>query len=358
MDRGWAVLVCMLWVAPVFAETLLVANKSGNTVSMIDLDQGSVVATVATGEGPHEIAVTADGKLAVVTNYGSAGDPGNSLTVIEVEQGRAVGVIDLGEYTRPHGIVFLPDMRRVLVTAEGKRSLLLVDIFLGLVEEVYPTGQLLSHMLVYDTSGRRAYVSNITSSSVSLIDVNHGELLAFQASGSGAEGIALAHASNDLWVTNRGEDTVSLFDARYLRRKEVITVEGFPIRAEMMPDDSAVLVTSSRNGTLNIIDTATRTLVRTIDLGLQANLNESGGLSDQFPQDSVPIGIEVAPDGERVWIAHAGADRVQELAVGSWTQTRLLKTGREPDGMAFSPVSVVPVEPSATPAALPIKYQD
>ena len=71
------------------ADTLLVANKSDDTVDLIDLETGESVATVPTGHAPHEIAVSADGARAVITNYGDRDAPGNSLTVIRTATGAA-----------------------------------------------------------------------------------------------------------------------------------------------------------------------------------------------------------------------------------------------------------------------------
>ncbi len=327
------------WIVPTGAETLLVGNKAEASVSIIDLASGREVARAKTRPGPHEIAVSGDGRLAVVTNYGTD-TPGNSLTVIEVELGQSVGTIDLGEYTRPHGIVFMPGNRRVLVTAEGARALLVVDVWDGVVESAIPTGQETSHMLAYDPSGKRAFVANIGSGSVSLINVGGGELLAFRRSGAGAEGIALSDNGRDLWVTNRADDTVTLFDALNLDTRAKLPVPGFPIRAEVMPrgQGDKVLVTSARSAELTVIDPESIEVVRTVDIGLE----QSGGtvLGDRVGDSSVPIGIEISPAGDRVWIAHAAADAVQELDPATWRQTRLLKTGDEPDAMAYSARSV------------------
>jgi YVTN family beta-propeller protein len=322
---------------PAAADTLLVGNKSAASVSFIDLETGREVARAETNDGPHEIAVSGDGTLAVVTNYGTA-KPGNTLTVIEVERGESVGTIDLGKYTRPHGIVFMPGSRRVLVTAEGADALLQVDVWQGVVEKAIPTGQDTSHMLAYDPEGERAYVANLGSASVSLINVRAGEFLSFQSTGAGAEGIALA-GGRDLWVTNRGEDTVSLLDARYLEPQVKLEVPGFPIRAEVMPRQQGgkVLVTSARSGELTIIDPAERKVERTIPISLKA---ASATILGDTGDSSVPIGIEIDPTGERVWIAHAAADAVQELDPATWKQTRLFKVGDEPDAMAYSPLSV------------------
>ena len=333
MTRALILLLASMAALPVQSQTLLVGNKAEASVSLIDLDSGKEVARAETRPGPHEIAVSGDGALAVVTNYGSHAEPGNSLSVIEVERGETVGFIDLGRHTRPHGIVFMPGNRSVLVTAEGSGSLLVVDVWAGQVKAAIPTGQRISHMLAYDADGRRAYVANIGSGSVSLVNVASRNLLSYQSSGAGAEGIALAPDRRHLWVTNRGEDTVSLFDARYLDKLAEVSVPGFPIRAETLADGT-VLVTSARSATLTLIDPAGPEVVKTLSIGL--NPISSTIFGDAFAGTSVPIGIEVDPSGQRLWIAHAGANAVQELEVSTWRQTRLLRTGREPDAMAYS----------------------
>src|SRR5688500_12109071 len=108
--RDFCILALVLALASVASAkdsgTLLVLNKSDNTVSLIDLATRKTVATVPTGIGPHEVAVSPDGKTAVIANYG-AQIPGSSLTIIDIPGKQALKTIDLGEYRRPHGIVWL-----------------------------------------------------------------------------------------------------------------------------------------------------------------------------------------------------------------------------------------------------------
>ena len=132
------ILLCVLVVAalPVIAfadsGTLLVLNKSDNNVSLINVATGTSVAIIPTGAGPHEVAVSPNGKLAVVANYGTQQAPGNSLTVIDIAGKKSVKTIDLGEYRRPHGIEWLRG-NEIVVTAEGNKALLIVDIESGKV---------------------------------------------------------------------------------------------------------------------------------------------------------------------------------------------------------------------------------
>jgi len=110
------------------AGTLLVVNKGEATLSLVDLASEEEIARIGTGEGPHEVAASPDGQRAVVTNYGTQARPGNTLTVVDLERRESIATIDLGEQTRPHGITWLPDGRRVAVTTEGNGTLTVVDV--------------------------------------------------------------------------------------------------------------------------------------------------------------------------------------------------------------------------------------
>src|SRR5690349_23054522 len=77
--------------------TIVASNMRDNTATIIDAASGKVLATVPTGEAPHEVATTHDGKWAVVSNYGNRERPGNSLTVIDLTTLAVARTIDLGE---------------------------------------------------------------------------------------------------------------------------------------------------------------------------------------------------------------------------------------------------------------------
>src|SRR3954454_3426713 len=86
-------------------SALVVLNKAQATASIISLADGRTIATMPVGDGPHEIAVSPDGYLAVAANYGGR-TPGNSLTVLDLRARKPVRTIDLGSYARPHGIAW------------------------------------------------------------------------------------------------------------------------------------------------------------------------------------------------------------------------------------------------------------
>jgi len=317
-------------------DTLIVLNKSEASASLVDLDSGDEVARVPTGEGPHEVAVSPDGRTAVVGNYGTGENPGNTLTVIDVESAQAVKTIDLGEYSRPHGIEYLSNGDRVAVTVEANKALIVVDVASGKVVQAIETGQDVSHMVALTPDEKRAFVANIGSGSVTAIDLEKGERIANIATGEGAEGITVTPDGRHVWVTNRGADTVSVIDAQSLEIVKALPSASFPIRAKATPDGKWVLVTNARSDELAAFAPDAMEERKRIKMELKAENAEGRLFGDAFGESSVPIGVLVAPDGSRAFVAHANADVVSVVDLNSWEITGYLRGGKEPDGLGYS----------------------
>lgn len=323
------------------AATLLVANKSDDTVSLLSLPSGEVRVTLPTGPGPHEAAVAADGRTAVIANYGR-NEPGSSLTVIDVASAKVLRTIDLGEHRRPHGLAWLGD-GRLLVTSEGSRHLLIVDPKAGKVERAIPTEQEISHMVAVAPGGGRAFVANIRSGSVTVVDLAKGKKIRNVATGEGAEGIAVTPDGKQVWVGNRAADTLSVLDAMTLEILAQVKCPGFPIRVAISPDGKRVLVSCARSGEVAVFDAAARTEVLRRKLDLSAVKETASRLfGDSFGASPVPVGLVIAPDGKLAWVAATQADAVVAVDPASLEVRGLLRAGREPDGMAYSAVDVKP----------------
>lgn len=334
-----AVLAAAILLVPAaHGATLAVANKAEATVSLIDLDSGAVVATLPTGDGPHEIGISADGRFALVTNYGTREQGGNSLTLIDIPAGRVVKTIDLGDYRRPHGVEWLDD-ESVVVTVEANKALIVVDVARDKVTQSIGTDQEVSHMVALDPDRGRAYTANIGSGSVSVLDLGKGALETNVATGDGAEGIAVSASGEHIWVTNRAADTITILDADSLAPAGEIASEGFPIRATATPKGQ-VLVTRARAGDLAIYDAETFEEIRVVAFDLESMDVEERLFGDRFGNSSVPIGVIVDAVGEYAWVAHANADVITEIDLATGDIVRMLRAGREPDGMGYSGLTV------------------
>ena len=314
---------------------VLVLNKAANTAWLLNPDSGRVMATLQTGAGPHEVAGVGPGAgpVAVVANYGTREAPGSTLSVLDFAQPGQPRTIGLGEYRRPHGIAWLPGGEHVVVTAEANRALLLVNIASGTVEAAIPTGQQGSHMVAVSPDGRRAYVANIGSGSVTAIDIPSRSPLKTVPTGRGAEGIAVTPDGREVWVTNREDDTISILNAETLEVVATLPSADFPIRVQITPDGRQALVSNARSSTLRVFDVASRREIATIPMRFERDKLRESLL--QFEGSSTPIGILIAPDGRRAYVANANADAITLVDLERHEIVDYFATGREPDGLAY-----------------------
>ena len=322
--------VAALVVPPttVQADRLVVLNKSDHEAALVDPATRSVLARIPTGKGPHEVAVSPDGRLAYVSNYGMYNvfregekpqmEPGNTITVIDLERQAVRDTFDLGEYSKPHGIRVSSDASRLWVTCEGSKAVLELDSNTGKILEVWKTEQEVSHMLVPTPDERKLYVANIRSGSATVIERASGRVRSLPT-GDGAEGIDVTPDGREVWVTNRGANTISVIDAT--RDTVLATIESggkMPIRVRFTPDGRHAWVSNARSNSVTVFDAAKRKRIATIEV------------------DAVPVGIEISPDGKRAYVACTNDNVIKVLDVPRRRALEGFTTGNEPDGMAWA----------------------
>ena len=314
---------------------LCVLNKSDATAQLLDAQSGKELALVKVGDGPHEAAASPDGAFIVACNYGGR-RPGSSLTVIDCKKLKSIRTIQLKGYHRPHGIQFLPDGKHLVVTAETERKLLVIDFASGKVTAAIDTAQDVSHMVALSPNGKRAYVANIRSGSVSVLDLEKGERIKNIETGAGAEGIAAHPTRPEVWITNRAADSVSVLDTNKLVITKTIVCGKFPIRVAFNKSGTFALVTCPRSGDIAVIDVESRKEIRRIDMGRgKQDDGEKRLFRGQFPPGSpAPIGILVA--GSRAFVANTFADQISVVDLSTFKVIARWKTGKQPDGMAYA----------------------
>ena len=330
-------IVSALLLAATAAEAqhpaLVVLNKAEASASIISLDDGRTIATMPVGNGPHEVAISPDGRWAVAANYGGQGAPGNSLTVLDLRTRRPVRTIDLASYTRPHGIAWLPDGKRVIVTSEQARALVVVDVPNGRVDRAISTGHP-GHLMTLSKDGRRAWTANIATGSMSLVDLDRGTVVRTVVTGKGPEGHDVSPNGRELWAADRTLNRITVLDANTLDSLASIPTGEFPNRVHFTPDGRWVLVSNIRSGTVDVIDASTRQPIDRLSFAFdstQANQTMLGAMGHS-PQ---PEGILIAPDGKRAWIALSAMNQLAEVDLATRKVVRYLATGKEPDGMGY-----------------------
>jgi YVTN family beta-propeller protein len=311
--------------------TLLVANRSGGSVSLIDLPTQTEIARLPIGPViPHEIAASPDGRWAVSGEYGSGQAPGRHLVVIDVAAAAIASRIDLGPDSRPHSIMFLADNRHVVATMEQSDSLALVDIIEGELIRTWPTGGRDSHMVRLSPDDSRAYVaSRGGEGTLSVIWLDRDRPPEVIVTGAGAEGISVSRDGAEIWVANRDDATVSVVDAETL---EVTTTLEVPPtnRIEFLPGGQAVIPGgSSPDGSVRYVsfyDGQSKAIARQLELPGSS----AAGTGVRLLAANGALFLADSADGAILLLDPASAN----------SATRLVSNTDNPDGMAWSPLRV------------------
>jgi YVTN family beta-propeller protein len=301
------------------SPALLVLNKAANSLAIVDPTTKQVVVRIDTGEGPHEVAASDDGKLAFITNYG-AQTPGNSLSVIDLVAQKEIHRVDLGPLGRPHGILFADG--KVYFTAELNKLIARYDPDTNKIDWLLGVGQNRTHMLVRTKYLNEIFTSNVDSGTVTAIEKSSdpsGWKETNIAVGKGPEGIDISPDDKEVWAANSGDGTVSVIDTATSKVTHTFNVHTKRSnRVKFTNDGQLVLISDLASDELMIVDAATRKIVKQLNVGRG------------------PGGILIAPAGDVAYVALAGDNAVALIDLHKLEITERIPTGPGPDGMAWA----------------------
>ena len=337
------------------SPALLVLEKSDNMLAIVDPASLQIVARIPAGTDPHEIAASADGRLAYISNYGGNDSTLNTISVVDLAARKALPPINLGALRSTHGLAFAGG--KLYFTAETNKAIGRYDPLTQSVDWVLGTGQDRTHMLVVNESLDRIVTSNVSSGTISIIELISTSLGGFGpppgnppgstsvagsappaggpppggprktwrvtnvAAGRGAEGFDVSPDNKEIWAANAQDGTVTIIDIASKRVMDtvLITARGAN-RLKFTPDGKRVLISGLGSGATNnllVLDVVTRKEAKKFDLG--------GGAA----------GIVIVPDGSRAYVAVSGKDKVAVIDLKNLEISGNISTGKQPDGLAW-----------------------
>lgn len=297
--------------------TLVVVNKLGDDVSFIDLNSKTIVTSLPTGKGPHEIAVTNDGKWAVSTDYVG----GNSLTVFDVQAAKVTRTISLAKYPRPHGILFMQDQIHVAVSSEGSNTAVIANIHSGKIVSAIETQQKGSHMVALPHASDVIYTTNMGDNSVSQLSVEKRQLIKTIAMPDTPEAVTVNKSGTELWVGSNKDGLISIFDTATDKLIKQWSGYTFPYRILLTADEKYAVVPDYRQDTLDIFDVKEKRKLTRIQL------DEKFG----------PKGVIFHPNDRVLFLSSYSQDKVVVMKIPSGEILFTLPTGDGPDGVGYSP---------------------
>jgi YVTN family beta-propeller protein len=312
-----------------FISRIYVPNTVSNTVDVIDPATYKVVDHFAVGRLPQHVTPSWDLKTLWVLN-----DKGNSLTRIDPKNGRKLDTIPVLD---PYNMYYTPDGKYAIVVAEQRERLEFYDAqtmklqhelwvnckgvdhmdftadgrfliasceFAKAVIKVDVARQELVHRLPISPGGMPQdvktspdgsvfYVADMDADGVHVIDPVAFRQIGFIPTGKGAHGLYVSRDSRVLYVSNRGEGSISLIDlaTREVTKKWKIPGGGSPDMGGVSADGKVLWLSGRYNSEVYAIDTA------------------DGHLLARIPVGRGPHGLCVYPQPGRYSLGHTGVFR-------------------------------------------------
>jgi len=344
------------------SPSLLVLEKGENMLAIVDPESLQIVARVPAGPDPHEIVSSGDGKFAYISNYGGSDSALNTISVVDLVARKALPPVNLGALRSTHGLDFRGG--KLYFTAETNKVVGRYDPATQTVDLVLGTGQDRTHMVVVNEGLDRIETSNVSSGTISIIELVSlpmggfapppgnppGNTFVIAAPGAlgppgsppagpqgvprktwlvtnipagrGAEGFDVSPDNREIWAANAQDSTVTIIDVASKRVTETLSI---PVRGanrlKFTPDGKLALISGLGGGEKNnlvIMDVSTHKAVKTFDLG--------GGSA----------GILVVPDGSCAYVAVSAKNKVAVMDLKKLEVTGYVTTGRQPDGLAWA----------------------
>lgn len=320
MYRKIFFLIALAFQAAAQTPTYLILQKGASSLAYYSTG-GTLQSTVPTGQHPHEMMLSTDGRYLYTTDNGTMrvehpGSGGNSLSIIDVAARRKFADISFGEYHRPHGIDLDPATGNLAITTELPDQLLIVDPLKRTVLKHFPTKGKTSHMVRFGPGAQWAYVSNGGSSNVSAINLKTGEVKLIPT-GNRPEGSVLSKDGKELYVCNREAASLTVIDTTRNSAIANIPTGNGPVRIAITPDGGTLVYALMHDKKIGFANPKTR---RQTDYLI-------------LPQQ--PVSLELSPDGAH---AFASAEESDTVYVVSVAQKRIIQELHTAQGAGPDPV--------------------
>ena len=261
------------------SSAAFVTNRFDDTVSVIDLFERRVVATIPVPDEPFGVVTASSGVLFVSC------DGADTIEVIDVATSALLKSIKTGP--RPRGLALSPDESLLYVTHFSTGRLSVIDTASLELDAVIETGldHNLSNSIALNPDGSRAYLPQTRSNSsnpallfdstvfpiVSTIDLEsglnlHSERIHLDIADEpiNMPFDSLLVGDQTLYVLNAGSNDISVIDLGSMTAFAHLEVGENPRGLVLSADQATLFVNNSLSGTITVIDTQNQQITNEI----------------------------------------------------------------------------------------------
>jgi len=217
---------------PILSLTGYVSNSTSNNVTVFDKKRNQVMGVISTGGNPAGMAIDQGRRKAYV-----ALSTDDTIEVIDILAGEVIDRQRLSTGDRPHELALTPDGRFLLCVNTGSNTVSFIDP--GSLLEVgrIQVGKSPNSILI-DQTGRRGFVFNMLSNTISVIDIpNRGIISTISTDPTPLRG-QLNRRGDRLYVIHEGSAYLLEIDPAFLTvlRRDKVKIAENSIKVDTKTD--------------------------------------------------------------------------------------------------------------------------
>lgn len=323
--------LALLWLgAPVLGAAqatsgrLIVTSRQTNAISIVDLASGTVAASLPAAVEPHEVAVSATGRTALVAEYGTAQAPGHAVAVLSLGATPAiVRRIELGPDVRPHDVDFVAGDSLAVAATEEIGGIIYFDAARGRVLRRQVLGLPGVHGVHTDPDRHVVYAMNNEQGIGFEVDARGG-LPRKALLRPGLEGVFRHPGGRFIWMGSQmAHDLVKIDWVTFQEVDRVKAPDADVRRLWMTPD----------GGLLLHLHPAQRALV--VRDGVTGALKQDVVLTATDGPAPTPVNLVTSGDGRFAYVTLLTGGAVAEVDLQRLAVTRLIAVPGQPDGIGW-----------------------
>ncbi len=195
----------------------VMTHPNGDGISLIDLNTFKVAKMIPTGPLPNYAAVSKDSKWIYVSNAGN-----NTVSEVDTDNKFVRRNILVGK--SPEHLVMSPDGKRLFVNNVEDGTVSVVSLPAGMVEKTYSIGGEV-HGIDLSEDGKTLFVAGKEENKVTAIDVESGEMRSTKLSPSPYHLTAIP-GTGKIYVSSAEEPKIWVLDENNLTLKGEIPIQG------------------------------------------------------------------------------------------------------------------------------------
>ena len=311
--------------SPTGTRGLILIDKRGAHIRFFDPQTYKELSSIATDTNPHEIGVSPDHRTAYAPIYGDGvygnnPHPGHTILVLDLASRQVKATIDVSPYIAPHGVQ-VDSAGKVYVTCDLSRKLLVIDPQTLKVEAAIDT-EGTGHWLAVLPDGSKAYIANKNDKAfISVIDLRARKMMGRVAVPDGTQGITASPDGKRVLAVEFGKATLAVIDTATDTVVDTVELQG--------NTKPAYRVQYSADGTKVLTDNEAEVMVNVLDA---ANLH---GPQHTLKVGKDPMGFGFAPDGRTALVGNHGEGTVSVMDIGTGRVLSSFSAGTGIESLAY-----------------------